>query len=58
MNGGLVSTVTDNAWEQGLLANYEVGIGFKPVNDPPENAGGITFGGVDSSMVVGELNKV
>lgn len=56
--GGLVPTVTDNAWMQGSLANYEVGIGYKPVFDPPHFAGYLTFGGADKSLLSGPLNTV
>ncbi|KAL7284813.1 hypothetical protein ACG7TL_002123 [Trametes sanguinea] len=40
-------TVTDNAWNMGLLDAYEVGISFGPTQSMDEQNGELTFGGVD-----------
>ncbi|OSX58416.1 hypothetical protein POSPLADRAFT_1154005 [Postia placenta MAD-698-R-SB12] len=47
------STVTDNAWFQGLLAAYEVGIGFAPADN-----GELTFGGTNPTRYTGNINYV
>ncbi|KAJ2995240.1 hypothetical protein NUW54_g7421 [Trametes sanguinea] len=42
-------TVTDNAWNMGLLDAYEVGISFGPTQSMDEKNGELTFGGVDQT---------
>jgi len=53
-----VPTVTDNAWAQGLLGNYEVGISFAPAHSASEMNGELTFGGVDPSKFTGTIDYV
>ncbi|KAH8080683.1 acid protease [Cristinia sonorae] len=52
-------TVTDNLYDQGIIAKPFVGISFQPTNDAAESRNGeLTFGGVDESKFVGEMNFV
>ena len=41
--------MTDNAWAQGLLSEYEIGISFQPPTNSSDANGQLTFGGVDQS---------
>lgn len=50
-----IPTVTDNAWNDGLLDNYEVGISFEPVTSSSSTNGLLTFGGVDASRFTGTI---
>ncbi|KAI9068199.1 aspartic peptidase A1 [Trametes sanguinea] len=51
-------TVTDNAWNMGLLDAYEVGISFGPTQSLDEKNGELTFGGVDRTKFHGSLKYV
>ncbi|KZT04938.1 aspartic peptidase A1 [Laetiporus sulphureus 93-53] len=53
-----IPTVTDNAWLQGLLAFYGVGISFAPAVSAPEENRELTFGGIDSTKYTGTINYV
>ncbi|KAL6304721.1 family A1 protease [Sparassis latifolia] len=55
-----IPTVLDNAWTQGLISNYEVGISFVPATSPSDTStsGEISFGGVDQSKFGGNLQYV
>ena len=53
-----VPTVTDNAFEQGLIGAREVGISFAPVANPGDANGELTFGGTDPSKYIGALTYV
>ncbi|KAI0634527.1 aspartic peptidase A1 [Trametes polyzona] len=44
-----IPTVTDNAWNMGLLDAYEIGISFHPSQYLDQKNGELTFGGVDRS---------
>lgn len=48
----------DNAYQQGLLENYVIGISFAPSRNPSEMNGELTFGGIDQSKYEGSLNYV
>lgn len=54
--GGIVPTVTDNAFSQGSLSLNEVGISFEPTTSSSVQNGELTFGGVDSSKFTGSIN--
>ncbi|KZT64992.1 family A1 protease [Daedalea quercina L-15889] len=53
-----VPTVVDNAYQQGLLEAYEIGISFTPSTVPSEMNGELTFGGIDERKYKGNLNYV
>ncbi|KAH9834745.1 family A1 protease [Rhodofomes roseus] len=53
-----VPTVVDNAWKQGLLEAYEIGISFTPSTTQAEMNGELTFGGIDERKYKGTLNYV
>ena len=53
-----VPTVTDNAWDDGLLTAYEVGISFEPTTAVNVVNGELTFGGVDPSKYTGSIQYV
>ncbi|KIP04920.1 hypothetical protein PHLGIDRAFT_25336 [Phlebiopsis gigantea 11061_1 CR5-6] len=54
-SGNPILTVTDNAWEQGLLSQYEIGISFQPPTNSSDANGQLTFGGVDESKFDGPI---
>ena len=56
--GGLVPTVTDNAFSLGLLDTKEVGISFAPTSSLSDANGELTFGGIDSSKYIGDITFV
>jgi hypothetical protein len=56
--GQLIPTVTDNAFELGLLASREVGIFFQPASASGDESGQLTFGGIDPSKFVGNLQRL
>ena len=56
--GGLVPTVTDNAFSLGLIDAHEVGISFEPSNQISATNGELTFGGIDPSKFTGDLHFV
>ncbi|CDO74322.1 hypothetical protein BN946_scf184570.g1 [Trametes cinnabarina] len=51
-------TVTDTAWDMGLLDLYKVGISFGPTQSMDEKNGELTFGGVDKARFHGQLQYV
>ncbi|KAI0690560.1 aspartic peptidase A1 [Cerioporus squamosus] len=51
-----IPPVTKSAWDAGLLDTYEIGISFKPSNTIVAKNGELTFGGVDESKFLGQLN--
>ena len=53
-----IPTVVDNAFKQGLLEAYEIGISFTPSKMPSEMNGELTFGGIDERKYKGDLNYV
>ncbi|KAH9914106.1 aspartic peptidase A1 [Fomitopsis serialis] len=53
-----IPTVVDNAYKQGLLEAYEIGISFTPSTTPSEMNGELTFGGVDERKYKGTLTYV
>ncbi|EIW53178.1 aspartic peptidase A1 [Trametes versicolor FP-101664 SS1] len=53
-----LSTVTDTAWDLGLLDSYELGISFSPSQYVDQKNGEMTFGGVDRSKFDGDLSYV
>ena len=56
--GQCIPTVVDNAYSQGLLEAYEIGISFTPSRTPSEMNGELTFGGIDEGKYKGSLNYV
>ncbi|KAI0797321.1 aspartic peptidase domain-containing protein [Irpex lacteus] len=56
--GGIVPTVTDNAFSQGSLTLDEVGISFEPTTSSSVQNGELTFGGIDSSKFRGSINYI
>ena len=56
--GGLVPTVTDNAFSLGLIRNKQVGISFAPATSTSDANGQLTFGGIDQSKFIGPLHTV
>ncbi|KAF8633816.1 hypothetical protein AX15_001229 [Amanita polypyramis BW_CC] len=55
---GAIPTVTDNACNQGFLANCEVGISFEPTTVPESRNGEIAYGGVNDAKYTGNINYV
>ena len=53
-----VPTVTDTAWDLGLLNNHAVGISFEPSQQVDNTNGELTFGGVDESKFIQPLSYV
>ena len=53
-----IPTVTDNAFQQGLIPAHEVGISFAPATAFGETNGELTFGGTDPSKFNGPLTYV
>ncbi|KAI0672030.1 family A1 protease [Trametes maxima] len=51
-------TVTDNAFNQGLIPQHLVGFSFEPSSSLNNANGELTFGGVDPSKFTGPLNFV
>ncbi|OSC99303.1 acid protease [Trametes coccinea BRFM310] len=51
-------TVTDNAWNMGLLDAHQVGISFGPTQSLDDKNGELTFGGVDPTKFRGLLDYV
>ncbi|OJT03652.1 Polyporopepsin [Trametes pubescens] len=51
-------TVTDTAWNLGLLEDYELGISFHPSQYEDQANGEMTFGGVDRSKFDGNFSYV
>ena len=54
--GGIVPTVTDTAWNLGLLDSKLIGIFFAPPTSTSGANGELTFGGVDSSKFKGGIH--
>ena len=57
-DGRLVPTVTDTAFNLGLIDAHQLGIFFQPTNQAEADNGELTFGGVDASKIVGGLRFV
>ncbi|OCH86421.1 aspartic peptidase A1 [Obba rivulosa] len=57
-NGQLIPTVTDNAFNQGLISAQQVGILFEPINSLSDANGEVSFGQPDVSKFSGELTSV
>ncbi|THG92509.1 hypothetical protein EW026_g8411 [Hermanssonia centrifuga] len=53
-----IPTVTDNAFTSGLISSKMVGIYFQPTTSTSDANGELTFGGVDDTKYVGDLNYV
>lgn len=56
--GGLIPTVTDNAFSLGLIDAHQVGISFEPSSELSATNGELTFGGVDPSKLTGDVHFV
>ncbi|OAX34730.1 acid protease [Rhizopogon vinicolor AM-OR11-026] len=54
----LVPTVMDNAREQGLIQQQIMGVSFAPASTDNEPNGLITFGGINSSLFIGNITYV
>lgn len=50
-----ITTVTQNAYSQGLISVEEVGISFEPTTSASDTNGELTFGGTDSSKYNGTI---
>ncbi|KAI0089592.1 acid protease [Irpex rosettiformis] len=57
-SGGTVPTVTDTAWNLGLLESKEIGIFFEPPTSASDANGELTFGGVNSARFTGSIHYV
>ncbi|OCH93069.1 acid protease [Obba rivulosa] len=55
---GVIPTVTDNAYFEGLISQDAVGVSFQPTTSESDTNGELTFGGADSSKYTGELSFV
>ena len=53
-----ITTVTDNAFTEGLIPAHEIGISFEPTTTLDNTNGELTFGGIDTSKFTGPLNFV
>ncbi|KAI9430550.1 acid protease [Lactarius indigo] len=54
-----VPTITDNLFNQGTISTESIGIFFQPsTSSDPVSNGELTFGGVDSSKITGDVNYV
>lgn len=53
-----VPTVTDNLFKAGKIAAHTLGIFYRPINSGSAGKGEMTWGGVDSTKIVGSLNYV
>lgn len=56
--GSSFSTVTENAFVQGLINAEVVGISFEPTDSASDTNGLLTFGGVDSTRYTGDIAYV
>lgn len=56
--GGIVPTVTENLFTQGLIDANQVAISAEPSTSLDDLNGQITFGGVDTSKFVGDITYV
>jgi hypothetical protein len=55
-NNMIAPTVTDNLFHQGKFQKNQVAVSFVPTNSIPTVNGELTFGGVDPTKYIGELN--
>ena len=55
-NTTIVRTVTDNLFIQGKIQENLVAVSFEPTNSFPTVNGELTFGGIDSTKFIGELD--
>ncbi|KAI0354862.1 acid protease [Trametes cingulata] len=53
-----VPTVTDNLFAQGLIQNDSIGIFYQPTTQSGAQNGELTFGGVDTSKITGDVSFV
>ncbi|GJE93383.1 A1 family peptidase [Phanerochaete sordida] len=58
LNHSTIPTVTDNAFDQDLISSPEVGVLFTPSTSTSSTDGELTFGGVDSSALIGSVSYV
>ncbi|KAH9979938.1 acid protease [Lactifluus volemus] len=57
--GTPVPTITDNLFKQGTITTESIGIFYQPSTSAGSIANGeLTFGGIDSSKIVGDVNYV
>ena len=56
--GGTVPTVTDNAFNAGVIGSKVLGISFAPTTELSVTNGQLTFGGIDDSLFTGPLTTV
>jgi cathepsin E len=52
----ITPTVTDNLFHQGKIQKHQVAVSFEPTNFFPTVNGEMTFGGVDSTKYIGDIN--
>ncbi|TBU41815.1 family A1 protease [Dichomitus squalens] len=56
--GGTITTVTENAFSQGLIPERLIGISFEPTTSADQVNGELTFGAIDPSKFTGPLHFV
>ncbi|KNZ72979.1 Polyporopepsin [Termitomyces sp. J132] len=54
-NGQPIPTVTDTAFQQGQIGLNEIGVYFEPIVSSSQGAGQLSFGGVDTSKLIGSM---
>ncbi|KAG6327123.1 hypothetical protein ID866_11966, partial [Astraeus odoratus] len=57
-NTGEVPTVTDNLYAQGTISSESIGISYQPSTSEGQVNGELTFGGVDTSKITGQITYV
>ena len=57
-SGGSIPTVVDTAFENGLIGSKILGVSFQPTTSTGTTNGQLTFGGVDETLYIGDLNTV
>jgi cathepsin E len=55
-NTDAIPTVTDNLFKQGKIEQRLIAVSFEPTNSTLTTNGEITFGGIDESKFIGEIN--
>ncbi len=53
-----IPTVTDNAYNQGLIRSKKIGISFAPTSNLSDPNGELTFGYVNQDKYTGSVNYV
>ena len=53
-----ILTVTDNLFVQGIIGQNIVAISFEPTSSSPVTNGELTFGAIDPTKFIGNLNTL